>query len=384
MIIKKLFIISVLLLSFTTIYGQDSDTTLLRKLVEKQVLTQQEADEIMSQNQPKPQKKETGLIPEKVRQAFNTPYMNFGGYGLLLYKYNDVSKVKSDLNPRLLFISMNGMLYKNLGYSVLAEFVNPLIHEFYGVWTPSDAFNFKLGQMKVPFTLENQFSLTQLETVYNTRTISSLVSMADDVMKLQNGKNNGGRDIGFSASGTFINMKGYNLLEYGIGMFQGSGISSPEKDNVKDFSAQLILQPIKGFRFGGSVYLGAATYTLSPDVAIATHTRDRWALSTEYRGERIYARSEWLHGNDGGIKKEGIYGTVLYNIVPKRVNIIGKVDYFNKNKDANEEVVDYTFGANYYFYNLCRVQLNYTYSDYSNQWGARNSNNILAQLQFVF
>lgn len=371
-----------------TVHSQDSDTTLLRKLVEKQVLTQQEADEIMSQNQSKQQtitpKTETGLIPEKVRQAFNTPYMNFGGYGLLWYRYSDVAKVKSDLNPRLVFISMNGMLYKNLGYTVLAEFVNPLIHEFYGVWAPSDAFNFKLGQMKVPFTLENQFSLTQLETVYNSRTISNLVSMADDVMKLQNGRNNGGRDIGFNASGSLIKMRGYNLLEYGIGMFQGSGISSPDKDNDKDFSAQVILQPLKGFRFGGSVYFGAATYTLSPDVAIATHTRDRWALSTEYRGERIYARSEWLHGNDGGIKKEGIYGTVLYNIVPKRVNVIGKVDYFNRNKALNEEVVDYTFGANYYFYHLCRVQLNYTYSDYSNQWGARNSNNVLAQLQFVF
>ncbi|PXV68005.1 phosphate-selective porin O/P [Dysgonomonas alginatilytica] len=381
---KKLFIILFLFLSFLVTYAQDADTTLLRKLVEKQVLTQQEADEIILKNQPEKTNNETTLIPQKIREAFNTPYLNFGGYALLMYKYSDVLPIKHDLNPRLVFISMNGKLYNNIGYTVLADFVNPLIHELYGIWSPSNAFNLKVGQMKVPFTIENQFSLTQLETVYNTRSISSLASMADDVMKLQNGRNNGGRDIGINASGSLINMKGYDLMEYGIGVFQGSGISSPEKDNKKDFSAQLILQPIKGFRFGGSVYFGAATYTLSPDIPVATHVRDRWALSTEYRGNRFYARAEWLHGNDGGIKKEGLYGTALYNVVPKKVNVTCKVDYYNKNKNTNAEVIDYTIGANYYFFQQCRVQLNYTYSDYSTQWGARNSNVVYSQLQFLF
>ena len=366
-------------------YGQDSDTTLLRKLVEKQVLTQQEANEIMLKNQPKTQSAETGVIPNKIREAFNTPYLNFGGYALLLYKYSDASNVKHDLNSRLVFVSMSGKLSNNIGYSVLFDFANPLLHELYGVWSPSSAFNLKLGQMKVPFTMENQFSLTQLETVYNTRSVSSLASMTDDVMKLQNGRNNGGRDIGISASGSLIKMKGYNLLEYGIGVFQGSGISSSEKDNKKDFSAQAILQPIKGLRFGGSVYFGSATYTFYPELAAAsTHSRDRWALSAEYQFDRFYARTEWLHGNDGGIKKEGLYGTALYYVVPKKVNLIGKVDYFNKDKNTNTEVMDYTIGANYYFYKQCRIQLNYTYSDYSNKWGADNSNNVYAQFQVVF
>lgn len=384
MIMKKLFIIFVLFLSFKAVYSQDADTTLLRKLVEKQVLTQQEADEIILKKQTKTNKTEAGLIPQKIREAFNTPYLNFGGYALLMYKYSDVSNVKHDLNPRLVFVSMNGKLNKNIGYTVLFDLANPLLHELYGIWAPSDAFNLKLGQMKVPFTLENQFSLTQLETVYNTRSVSSLASMADDVMKLQNGRNNGGRDVGINASGTFIKMKGYNLIEYGIGLFQGSGISSSEKDNKKDFSAQVMLQPIKGLRLGGSVYFGSATYLMTGGLEAQTHTRDRWALSAEYRGNRFYARSEWLHGNDGGIKREGLYGTALYNIIPKRVNLVGKVDYFNKNKDNNAEVMDYTIAANYYFYEQCRIQLNYTYSDYSKKWEANNSNTIYAQLQIVF
>lgn len=385
MIMKKLFIISFFLLSFTAIYSQDSDTTLLRKLVEKQVLTQQEADEIMFENQSKSERSEAESIPHKIREAFNSPYMNFGGYALLTYRYSDVAKVKHDLNPRLVFISMNGKLTKTLGYAVLFDFANPLLHELYGTWSPSEAFNLKLGQMKVPFTLENQYSLTQLETVYNTRSISSLASMTDDVMKLENGRNNGGRDIGISASGSLINMKGYNFLEYGIGVFQGSGISSPEKDNKKDFTAQVLLQPIKGFRFGGSVYFGHATYTFDEKIEpAATHKRDRWALSAEYKDDRFYARSEWLHGKDADFKREGLYGTALYYIIPQKVNIMGKVDYYNKDKKTNAEVVDYTVGANYYFYKQCRVQLNYTYSDYSHKWDAPNSNLVYAQFQVVF
>ncbi len=389
---KKLFIISFLFLSFTTIYGQDSDTTLLRKLVEKQVLSQKEADEIMQKNKAKPQtisvaaapSSETSVIPQKVRDAFNTPYMNFSGYGLLLYKYNDVAKIKHDLNPRVVFLNMSGKLNNNIGYSLMAEFVNPMIYEFYGTWSPSSAFNLKLGQMKVPFTLENPISLTQLETVYNTRTISSLVGMADDVWKLQNGKNNTGRDAGFTISGSLFKKNDFNLLEYNMGVFQGTGITTAEKDNNKDFAAQVMLQPIKGFRIGGGTYFGAATYALSSSAPVASHVRNRWALSTEYKSDRLYARSEWLHGNDGGIDKEGLYGTLVYYVLPKKVNILGKVDYFNKNKDANQEVMDYTLGANYYFYKQCRIQLNYTYSDYSKQWGAENSNSIQAQFQVVF
>lgn len=376
------------------VHSQIADTTLLRKLVDKQVLTQQEADEIILENQSKKrtdnpesllsssQQKDTSV--KKIREAFNTPYLNFNGYALLTYKYNDVSTIKHDLNPRLVFVGMNGKLHNNIGYTVLAEFVNPLIHELYGSWSPSKAFNLKLGQMKTLFTMENPISLTQLETVYNTRSVSSLASMADDVMKLQNGRNNGGRDIGISASGSAISIKDYNLLEYGIGVFQGAGISSPEKDNRKDFSAQVTLQPIKGFRFGGSVYFGAATYALPGNTTATTHTRDRWALSTEYQSDRFYGRAEWLHGNDGGINKEGLYGTVLYYVLPKKMNLFSKVDYFNKNKGNNAEVIDYTIGANYYFFQRCRIQLNYTYSDYSNRWDACNSNVIASQLQYIF
>jgi hypothetical protein len=367
------------------IYAQDSNSELLKKLVEKQVLTQDEANEIAQESTQKEKKTSFSENVEKVRSAFNTPYLQFGGYGLLTYKYNQYSKNHHDFKPRAVFISMNGKLTKTISYGILAEFADPALYEFYGEWTPAKWFSFKAGQFKVPFSLENPISTSNLETIYNTRTISSLVGMGDDVLKLQNKINGVGRDIGVQASGSFLKSGDHDLLQYTVGVFQGSGINISDRDNYKDFSGILLLQPIKGFRIGGSAYFGEATYTLNEETTPATsHVRNRWAISSDYQSDRFCARAEWIHGKDGVTKKEGLYGLALYYLVPKKLNVVGKVDYFNKDKDNNSEVMDYTVGLNYYFYTQCRLQVNYTYSDYSCKWNTKNNNMVAAQMQIVF
>lgn len=383
---KIILLVFSLTLNLLIAYSQNSGDELIKKLVEKQVLTQDEADEILKESSKQVSEKESSVEQSlnKVRNAFNTPYMKFGGYGLLNYKYCDVSKVKHDFKPRVIFLHMSGELFNNIGYFIMAEFVDPFVYEFYGEWKPSDKFNFRLGQFKVPFTLENPISLTNLETISNTRSISSLTGMSDDVMKKQNGRNNSGRDAGLQISGSLIPIAEHNLVEYTLGLFQGAGMSSSEKNNSKDFAGTLLLQPVKGLRIGGSVYFGEATYAVDEDAQISDHVRNRWAVSADYQSDRVYARAEWLHGKDGIIKREGGYGTVLYYFIPKKMNIVGKVDYYNKNKEYNTEVTDYTIGLNYYFYPRCRVQVNYTYSDYSKKWNADNSNILQAQLQLVF
>ena len=146
----------------------------------------------------------------------------------------------------------------------------------------------------------------------------------------------------------------------------------------------LLLQPVQGLRVGGGVYFGQASYARAGETVTSDHVRDRWYVSADYKSERFNARAEWINGNDGGIEKEGVYAMGLYYLVPKKLNTLLKADYYNRNKDINSEVIDYTVGINYYFYPQCRVQLNYTYSDYSNKWDAQNSNVVIAQLQIAF
>ncbi len=382
---KKLIFIFTLCITYTLSYAQDSNSELLKKLVEKNILTQSEADSLSNSPIEKHQKNSLADNVEKVRQAFNTPYMQFGGYGLFLYKYNDMERIKHTAEPRVVFLYMQGELIENFKYYILADFVKPMPYEFWAEWTPSTKFNIRLGQMKTPISLENQLSLTALESIQNTRSISSLVGMNSDVIKLQSGKNSAGRDIGVQVYGSLLKAKTHDLIQYGIGIYQGTGINTSENNNSKDFAGNIMLQPLKGFRIGGGLYLGEATYSMNKEnTPVENHTRNRWILSSDYKTDRFYARAEWINGNDGGIKKEGLHGIGLWYFIPQKLNAFAKLDYYNQNKETNSEVTDYIAGVNYYFYKSCRLQLNYIHSDYSKNWNSPNSNSILGQLQIVF
>ncbi|MBK5721278.1 hypothetical protein JGH11_10385 [Dysgonomonas sp. Marseille-P4677] len=381
---KKIIAFILLVVLHGGIAAQNTDD-LLKKLVEKNVLTQSEADEL-KKTSVKEAKTTTTQPVEKVRNFFNSPYLQFGGNGQLMYRYSDVDKVHNDFKAKNLFLSVNGKLNESFRYGFLVELVNPSVQEFWGEWTASKMFNLKVGQFKSPFTMESQLVPATLETASYSRTISNLVGYAgeDDVLKKQNNKNNFGRDAGIMASGELISMSDHNLIQYSAGVFQGTGVTTGETNNGKDFAGMLLLQPVKGLRIGGGAYLGQATYAKANETAASDHVRDRWYLSADYKSDRFYARSEWIRGNDGGVDKEGVYGLGMFYLIPKKLNVLGKVDYYNRNKDINSEVVDYTAGVNYYFYPMCRVQLNYTYSDYSNKWNAPTSNTVFAQLQIAF
>ena len=381
---KKIAALILLFVLHGGIAAQNSDD-LLKKLVEKNVLTQSEADQLR-ESSAKEEKPSTNQTVEKVRNFFNSPYLQFGGNGQLMYRYSDLDQIHNDFKAKNLFLSVNGKLNDAFRYGFLVEFVNPSVQEFWGEWTASKMFNLKVGQFKSPFTMESQLVPATLETASYSRTISNLVGYAgeDDVLKKQNNKNNFGRDAGMMVSGELISLANHNLIQYSAGVFQGTGVTTGETNNGKDFAGMLLLQPVKGFRIGGGAYLGQATYTKVGETVVSDHVRDRWYLSADYKSDRFYARSEWVHGNDGGIDKEGVYGLGMFYLIPKKLNVLAKVDYYNKNKDVNSEVIDYTAGVNYYFYPMCRVQLNYTYSDYSNKWDAPNSNIVFAQLQIAF
>lgn len=379
---KRLLIaFAILGLVSLNINAQDSNDELLKKLVEKNILTKEEANEL---RQEKPDEKQSlSQTVKKVREAFNTPYMRFGGYGLFWYQYKEYEKYHHDMGPRVIFLTMSGNLTDHFRYHILGELCDPRIYEFYGEWMPAKAFNFRGGQFKVPFTFENMMSLTEIETISNTRSISSLTGMNGDPLQYSSSNwfNRTGRDIGIQASGSLINKSSHHLIHYAMGVFQGTGINIKENNNTKDFAGTLTFQPLKELRIAGGLYAGkASTYSQSGEFW-GDHGRNRWSISADYKSDRIYARTEWINANDGGIKKEGLHGTALYYILPKKLNLAGKIDYFNQNKDTNSEVIDYIAAVNYYFYGQCRFQLNYTYSDFSKNWGNQHSSENLVQLQ---
>ena len=374
-----------MLLSCSIMFAQNSDE-LLDKLVEKNILTQAEANEL-KQSSAKENKNTFSQTTEKVRDIFNSPYIQIGGNGQLMYQYIDNKDVHHEFKAKNLFISVNGKLNNSFRYGFLLEMTNPSVQEFWGEWTAASQFNLKVGQFKSPFTMESQLVPATLETAAYSRTISNLVGYAgeDDKLKTQNGKNNFGRDAGIMASGELVALANRNLIQYSVGMFQGTGVTTSETNNTKDFAGMLLFQPVKGLRVGGGAYLGEANYLKTGETAPKKHVRKRLFASADYKSNRFYARSEYINANDGGTNKEGVYVLGLYYLMPQKLNVLAKFDYYNQNKDVNPEACDYTVGLNYYFYPKCRIQLNYTYSDYSNRWtlgGAEHT--VYAQLQIGF
>ena len=307
------------------------------------------------------------------------PSLQIGGYAMLFYQYDAVKNIH-DIHPRFAFLRIEGKLGTKFRYYLLSEFVHPQLFEYYGEWMFSPAFNLRVGQYRIPFSIENFISPTTLESIRNTRTITSFAGRSSDV-----GVSSSGRDIGIMASGSFLKMNDINFFHYWVGCFQGTGMNTPENNAQKDFSGILAVQPVKGLRFAGNLYRGTALYAIDENALPTNNTRNRWGLSADYETDRFYARAEWLNATDADTKKNGIYGTALWYFIPEKLNFFGKIDRFNIDKSTTATATDFIFGGSYYFFPRCRLQLNYVHSQYSKTWTGNVINNVVfAQMQVVF
>lgn len=380
----KKYILTVLVtLSFVaTSYSQENDK-LLNKLVEKNVLTQDEADALAAESAKEQKSQDLKEDITKVKNALNNQYAQLGGYALLHHSFNNTREIKHNTAVRYAFLSLKGEPVKKLNYFVLFSLRHGELTEYNVTYSPSEAFQFKAGQQKTLIGIENQIPLFLLEFIQGSKTLDYLVGGWEDPIRYQNGKHNSGRDIGLKMFGELFKSENRSLVEYALGIYQGSGVNTNALRNNKDFAVNLFVAPIKGFRIGGGAYFGQAVYAIG-DATKVEHVRNRWIVSSDYKSERFTARAEYVYGNDAGIKKEGAYALATWALVPNKWHLLGKVEYYNNDKAIGKEFMDYAAGVNYHFTKMCRLQLNYTYTDYSKKWNDKNSSLVEAQFQVVF
>lgn len=382
---KKNIIIVLLLLSYSIAYSQKSDYKLIDKLIKKGILTEEEAKDILDDTEhATPEGPLTSKDWESIKNLINNKYLQLGGYAQLLYTYNSTKEVKHNGSIRTTFLSIRGEPIDKLQYLIFANLRNPSLTEYHVTWALLDELQFKVGQQKVPLSIENQLSISVLEFIQRARTVDYLIGGSYDVITPYNGSNSVGRDIGIKTQGNLFKRKDRSLVEYGIGIYQGSGINKNTSRSNKDFIANSLISPFEGFRIGGGVQFGQAKYSLEEEIFPSVHVRNRWIVSSDYRNDNFYARAEWINGSDGGIKKEGVYGMYSWAFVPSKWVLLGRVDYYNNDKDLNKEVIDYSAGINFLIGKACRLQTNYTYSDYNRNWGDKNSSMVEVQFQIIY
>ena len=334
---------------------------------------------------------------QKIKNAFQSETFQLSGYGQVRYSINEYPE--RSISPEVAnnsfsvvraFVFANGKLGKNnqFGYLLMYDFgPSSGLYELYGEWLPSKAINVRFGQFKTQFTIENPISLSRIETINPSRLVSAMSGSTGDFNQWNsNGTSSAksGRDAGLQLSGTLFPAKDFFRLEYYAGLFNGMGMNTKDNNNHKDFIGTAYFYPVKELKLGGAVYSGKLPSYLQEQGHLPGDNlnSNRWTAGAEYKGTKLCGRAEYIAGNDGGVKRNGYYGLFVWKFIPNQWEALGKYDYYNKDTQSNNNTIgDFTFGVNYYFAYLTRIQLNYIYSD---DKIAGKNNAFMAQLQLFF
>jgi len=156
-------------------------------------------------------------------------------------------------------------------------------------------------------------------------------------------------------------LKDIPVIEYQIAVFNGSGINVADTaNNEKDVAGRLVFTPVKGFSFGGGVYLGWDK-AIKPDVPGKSQTRDRYGAEFSYVLSRFSLKGEYIAGKDGKTNRSGWYVQTGYFIIPQKLQVLAKYDIYDPNTSTPDNIsTNYVFGANYNFNNWSRLQAFYT------------------------
>lgn len=345
--------------------AQPEHDRLLDLLVEKGSVSKDEAaslraDEALREQEEKDNRKEFPVIANR--------YLKLGGYAQIRYR-NDES-IKDTFDVRRARLDLRAVPTERLELRLQTELAgsSAKILDAQAAYQLSPGLKITAGQFLIPFSIENVTSNTRLETINRSQVVESLAARGSDIIG-----NHNGRDTGVQASGVFFEYDDRNLVEYAVGVFNGSGINRPDQDEQKDLIGRVVFRVLKDLSVGASVYEGRYIGT----------NRDRVGVEFAYTGDPFSIKGEYIRGEDGAKDKEGWYLQAGYFIIPKRLQGVVKFDTFDPDKAVSENEADvFTAGANIIFNKGAFLQVNY--EDKREEGAKVNNDALTAQLTVQF
>jgi hypothetical protein len=323
----------------------------------------------------------------KFKRAFRSEQFNLSGYGQAVAGVSrSGGEYSSSFDVQRVILFATGRLGADneFGYMLMSDLgPNVSMQEMYGEWLPSDAFNIRFGQYKIPFTIENPMSASRFETVYPSRSVSAMSGSSGDYNQFDGRGVKAGRDAGLMLSGKILERDGRYLLEYSAGLFNGTGLNTRDNNNRKDLIAAAYVQPLKGLKVGGSLYSGKITLPEAVNgLTEGNHIRNAYSAGGVFDSRHFYARSEYVFNRTGNIRRDGFYASGVWRFVPGRWEAVAKYDRFDADRSlSRNEITDLTFGLNYFFAYLTKIQVDYIYTDDLAN-GATHA--VAAQMQIFF
>jgi phosphate-selective porin len=354
-------------------FAAESDVDrLLGLLVEKKVLTQDDAvkfraDLAVKKQEEKEAQKEFNITAGKV--------IKLSGY--IQPRFRQAPGIKDSFDIRRARLALQGDLTERFDYKTQVEFggtSGPFLLDAAIGYKVNPYIKLTAGQFKIPFSQENLISSPKLETINRSQVVEGLVARGTDVIGNQNG-----RDIGIQASGSFLPVNDYNLVDYAFGIFNGSGINRLDLNSHKEFVGRVVMHPIKELSVGGSASKGKYTLTTAPT---RRGDRDRIGGEFAYVKDRISLKGEYIWGRDA-TTKQGWYLQGGYFFIPNKLQGVLKFDTYDTDLKRSKTTTNvYTFGGNWYFNKWAFVQVNYELKDEPGRNLDNNAFTVQATAQF--
>jgi len=264
-----------------------------------------------------------------------------GGYTQILYTAQD-----SDFDGFTLHrarLSLSGELLKNIRYKLQVDALkSPILLDALVEFAFYEAATLRIGQFKVPFSQESLTSAGDLETINRSQPVSKM-SPGQDIGAA-------GRDIGAMVYGRV------GIIEYSLGVFNGGGINKADTNGEKDWAGRLVVHPASFLTIGASLYDGLS----SPTQNGAPVKRDRAGLEMAVLYKALSLKGEFIKAADDETLKQGGYFQAGYFFLPKKIQGVFKVDFFDEDMKADlDRSRLWTLGLNWFLAEKTKLMINF-------------------------
>jgi hypothetical protein len=265
-----------------------------------------------------------------------------------------------------------------------------------------------IGQFKSPFGLEALTPCHKLHTIQRSLAVIQMQALL--------------RDMGVMVSGTtgdldILGLKTKDIFGYHLALMNGSEINTWDSDNMKDIVGRLTFHPFDFVTVGASYRYGERTPEIQE--AVNNDKRKRFGFDAEFKYKNFLIQGEYVEANDvgsyttgggcsgdaevheGSLQRNGFFLQAMYKTPFNLQPIIRIEEYLvpqgNDPDMWNGDVFDglwgetddevrsiVTFGANYFFNEWTRLQVNYLYSAEKGSLTEIDNDALLVQMQVMF
>lgn len=358
-----------------------STDDVLNLLIQRNIVSQKDADSIRAEAAIAAQ---ANLAKVKSFPVNAGKKITLAGYTQVRYQALEEAGKIDGFDIRRARLDVKGAISPYWSYRVQFDLAGtPKLIDAYAELKINDFFNFTVGQAKIPFSLENLTSSNKLELIDRSQVVEALTARGKDVIG-----NHNGRDIGVQLGGTILKLKDRPLVDYRLGVYNGTGINTTDTNEKKDLAARLITHPITGLDISAGLYNGSRYIAEVKTGSVVTTParnadRNRFGLDLNYDWNNLAIRAEYLHGKDDATKREGYYIQGGYYFFQKKLQLLAKYDFYDADKSKADDASTWVvLGANLNFNANTRLQVNYTFKQ--EEGTSINNNYASVQLQIGF